>query len=99
MHLAEVFRRQGQWEAAFEAARRGWEQMLQGQKPGQRFHKGRELANMGVYRLDAGMHREGFRWLLIAFIEDALKPGRRLSNTHGRAAMAGGAVATQVRTE
>jgi len=72
VQIGTQFQRQGQSEYAFEAYRRAWEVMLTKQPDGFRFHKGRELANMGGARLDAGLLREGLRWMLYAFIEDCL---------------------------
>jgi hypothetical protein len=57
---------------AFEAYRRAWEIKLSRQPTGQRFHKGAELASMAAARVQGGMLREGFRWSLAAFLEDAL---------------------------
>lgn len=57
---------------AFEAYRRAWEIKLSRQPTGQRFHKGAELASMAAARIQGGMLREGFRWTLAAFLEDAL---------------------------
>src|SRR5262245_30347518 len=67
-----MFRQQGQTEYAFEAFRRGLGALVTGQQGRIRFHKGRELANMGVARLDSGLLREAFRWLALAFIEDCI---------------------------
>lgn len=72
VQLGSVFQRQGQFEFAFEAHRRAFEVLLENQPEGQRFHKGRELASMAGARIDAGLLREGLRWMLYAFIEDAL---------------------------
>lgn len=72
MRLGERFRLQSQAEYAFEAFRRGLGALVTAQKGRVRFHKGRELANMGVARLDAGLLREAFRWLTLAFLEDCL---------------------------
>jgi hypothetical protein len=72
VRLGMQFEQRHQPEFAFEAYRRAWELMLTSQPRGSRFHKGRELACMASARLGAAMLREGFRWMLFAFIEDCL---------------------------
>jgi hypothetical protein len=62
----------GRWADAFEAFRNELEVFNNGQEPGHRLHKGRALHNMGAARLRAGLAREGLRWTLYGFIEDAL---------------------------
>lgn len=72
VRLGTLFQQRGQAGFAFEAYRRAFEAKLHGQQPGSRVHKGLELANMGGARLQAGQLREGFRWMLVAFLEDCL---------------------------
>lgn len=62
----------GRWSEAFEPYRRAWELLLTAQPAGSRFHKGQPLHNMGYARIQVGLRREGLRWTLLAFVEDAL---------------------------
>ena len=62
----------GAYPAAFETYRLLLERMLQEQTTGRRLHKGLPLHNMGLARMRSGLIRDGIRWTLMAFIEDAL---------------------------
>jgi hypothetical protein len=67
----------GRFSDAYETYRRLYEIMLGEQPETRRWHKGLPLANMGLARIRQGLSREGLKWMLLAFIEDALSRGEK----------------------
>lgn len=72
--------RRGANPAAFEVFRFLLERMLGEQTDGHRLHKGLPLHNMGLARMRSGLIRDGIRWTLMAFIEDALSRAEEASD-------------------
>jgi hypothetical protein len=67
-----ALQQQGQLGGAIEAYRRAWGVKLSNQPANGRFHKGAELSWIASAYIQAGSRREGVRWWLAAFIEDAI---------------------------
>lgn len=61
-----------QWERAFDAFKRGYEELLRAQPPDARFHKGTPLHNMGLSSWLGGNPAGAVRYTLLSFLEDAL---------------------------
>lgn len=70
------------WDDAFEIFSRLYEEMLQAQPEGRRYHKGLPLHNMGLTRLLGNRGEEGLHFTLLAFIEDALSRGEESPQIH-----------------
>ena len=62
----------GDWAGAFRDYRAAYKGLLNGQPPGQRFHKGLPLHNMGLARVLGNRPRAGLQYTALAFLEDAI---------------------------